>query len=98
MALRLKDAVVDCFRQQTGERPNIDPKASDINLHVLIQPESITVSLDMSGESLHRRGYRRMIGEAPLKETLAAAILRQAGWPNNDFQALLTLCVAQVHF
>ncbi len=89
MALRLKDAVVDCFRQHTGERPNIDPKASDINLHVLIQPESITVSLDMSGESLHRRGYRRMIGEAPLKETLAAAILRQAGWPNNDFQALI---------
>lgn len=56
MALRLKDAIVDCFRQHTGERPNIDPKASDINLHVLIQPESITISLDMSGESLHRRG------------------------------------------
>lgn len=89
MALRLKDAVVDCFRQHTGERPNVDPKASDINLHILIQPDSITVSLDMSGESLHRRGYRRMIGDAPLKETLAAAILRQAGWPNESFQALI---------
>lgn len=89
MALKLKDAVVDHFRQHTGERPSVDPRASDINLHVLIQPDSITVSLDMSGDSLHKRGYRRMIGEAPLKETLAAAILRQAGWPSDRFQALL---------
>lgn len=89
MALKLKDAVVDHFRQHTGDRPSVNPQASDISLHVLIQPESITVSLDMSGDSLHKRGYRRMIGEAPLKETLAAAILQQAGWPNNDFQALV---------
>ncbi len=89
MALKLKDAIVDAFRRETGQRPSVDPQASDINLHVLVKPDSITVSLDMSGESLHKRGYRRMIGEAPLKETLAAAILRQAGWPNRRFQALI---------
>lgn len=89
MALKLKDAIVDAFRRETGQRPSVDPQASDINLHVLVKPDSITVSLDMSGESLHKRGYRRMIGEAPLKETLAAAILRQAGWPNSRFQALI---------
>ncbi|PTQ87954.1 bifunctional 23S rRNA (guanine(2069)-N(7))-methyltransferase RlmK/23S rRNA (guanine(2445)-N(2))-methyltransferase RlmL [Agitococcus lubricus] len=89
MALKLKDAIVDHFRQQTGQRPSVDTQASDINIHVLIQPSSITVSLDMSGESLHRRGYRRMIGDAPLKETLAAAILMQAGWPHQKFEALV---------
>jgi 23S rRNA (guanine2445-N2)-methyltransferase / 23S rRNA (guanine2069-N7)-methyltransferase len=89
MALKLKDAVVDAFRQQTGQRPSVDTQAGDISLHVLVKPDSITVSLDMSGDSLHRRGYRRMIGEAPLKETLAAAILRQAGWPNDRYQALI---------
>jgi 23S rRNA (guanine2445-N2)-methyltransferase / 23S rRNA (guanine2069-N7)-methyltransferase len=89
MALKLKDAVVDHFRQQTGQRPSVRPHDSDINLHVLVQPDSITVSLDISGDSLHRRGYRLLIGEAPLKETLAAAILQQAGWPNHEFDALL---------
>ncbi len=89
MALKLKDAVVDYFRQQTGQRPNVDTQNTDINLHVLIQPDSIIVSLDMSGESMHRRGYRLLIGDAPLKETLAAAILQQAGWPDAKFDALV---------
>ena len=89
MALKLKDAVADAFRAATGVRPNVRAQEPDIALHVFIEPERLTVSLDLSGESLHRRGYRYMIGEAPLKETLAAAILQQAGWPDASFGALV---------
>ena len=89
MALKLKDAIADYFRNSTGQRPDVRVQESDAPLHIFIQEGSLTISLDMSGESLHRRGYRTQIGEAPLKETLAAAILRQAGWPNARFEALV---------
>ncbi|RZU46885.1 23S rRNA G2445 N2-methylase RlmL [Fluviicoccus keumensis] len=89
MALKLKDAIADFFRNSTGQRPDVRVQESDAPLHIFIQEGSLTISLDMSGESLHRRGYRTQIGEAPLKETLAAAILRQAGWPNVRFEALV---------
>lgn len=80
-ALRLKDALVDRFRQRTGERPSVDTDCPDMSLHLFIEGEQMTVSLDFSGDSLHKRGYRAAQTEAPLKENLAAALLLQAGWP-----------------
>ncbi len=79
-ALRVKDAIVDQFRIRAGRRPDVDVSAPAIrfNLHVL--EKEATLSLDLSGDSLHRRGYRQTAGEAPLKETLAAAIVHLAGW------------------
>jgi len=80
-ALRLKDAIVDRYRQRSGERPSVDADDPDLSLHVFIEAERITVSLDFSGDSLHKRGYRVAQTDAPLKENLAAAMLMQAGWP-----------------
>ncbi len=80
-SLRLKDAIVDRFRQRTGERPSVDAERPDLSLHVFIEADRISVSLDFSGDSLHKRGYRVAQTDAPLKENLAAAMLMQAGWP-----------------
>ncbi len=79
-ALRIKDAIVDRFRQQFGRRPSIDTVHPDIRIHAIVDKKQATLCLDLSGESLHRRGYRISGGEAPLKETLAAAIVRLNGW------------------
>ncbi len=89
IALKLKDAIVDYFRDKTGERPSVQPREADAPFHVFVEAERITVSYDLSGESLHRRGYRVVQTEAPLKESLAAAILLQAGWPEQKFPVLL---------
>ncbi|MDP9064625.1 MAG: bifunctional 23S rRNA (guanine(2069)-N(7))-methyltransferase RlmK/23S rRNA (guanine(2445)-N(2))-methyltransferase RlmL, partial [Pseudomonadota bacterium] len=80
----LKDAVCDSLRDATGERPNIRPQRPDVLLHVHVEGATATVSVDFSGESLHRRGYRTEAGRAPLKENVAAAILLRAGWPEID--------------
>ncbi|MBW1781376.1 MAG: bifunctional 23S rRNA (guanine(2069)-N(7))-methyltransferase RlmK/23S rRNA (guanine(2445)-N(2))-methyltransferase RlmL [Deltaproteobacteria bacterium] len=80
-ALKVKDAVVDQFREQFGTRPSVDLSRPDIRLNVYLLGDRATVSLDLSGESLHKRGYRGEAGPAPLKENLAAAILLRAGWP-----------------
>lgn len=80
-ALRLKDAIVDRFRQRTGERPSIDTENPDLSLHLFIEAQQLTISLDFSGDSLHKRGYRIAQTDAPLKENLASAMLMQAGWP-----------------
>lgn len=80
-ALRVKDALADRFREAHGRRPDVDTEAPDVSIHVHLHGAQITISLDLSGESLHRRGYRLAIGGAPLKENLAAAILLRAGWP-----------------
>ena len=77
----LKDAVCDNLRESTGERPNIKPERPDVLLHLHVEGPSALVSLDFSGESLHRRGYRSEGGRAPLKENVAAAVLLRAGWP-----------------
>ncbi len=77
----LKDAVVDQLRDATGERPNIKPERPDVLLHLHVEGSSALVSVDFSGESLHRRGYRFESGRAPLKENVAAAVLLRAGWP-----------------
>ena len=78
---RVKDAVVDRIRREEGERPNVDTKNPDIRIQVRQHKGQVTVSLDISGESLHRRGYRSGQGSAPIKENLAAALLLRAGWP-----------------
>ena len=76
----LKDAVCDSLRESTGERPNIEPERPDVRLHLHVEATTALVSVDFSGESLHRRGYRTEGGRAPLKENVAAAILLRAGW------------------
>lgn len=79
-ALRVKDAIVDQFRRRFGRRPNVDTLNPSVRLHLHIQGSSARLSLDLSGDSLHRRGYRQDTGAAPLKETLAAALVRLSGW------------------
>ncbi|NOR51019.1 MAG: bifunctional 23S rRNA (guanine(2069)-N(7))-methyltransferase RlmK/23S rRNA (guanine(2445)-N(2))-methyltransferase RlmL [Gammaproteobacteria bacterium] len=78
--LTVKDAVVDRFREQFDERPSIDTEFPDLRLNLLLQGERAQISIDLSGGSLHRRGYRIDGAGAPLKENLAAAILLHAGW------------------
>ena len=81
-ALKTKDAVVDQFREKYGERPSVNADTPDVRINVHAHREQATVSIDLSGDSLHRRGYRARGVAAPLKENLAAAILLRAGWPN----------------
>jgi 23S rRNA (guanine2445-N2)-methyltransferase / 23S rRNA (guanine2069-N7)-methyltransferase len=82
-ALKVKDAIVDQLRSIHGERPSVDPVRPDIRINVYLLKDEATVSLDLSGDSLHIRGYREKGVEAPLKENLAAAILMLAGWPKK---------------
>jgi 23S rRNA (guanine2445-N2)-methyltransferase / 23S rRNA (guanine2069-N7)-methyltransferase len=80
-ALKLKDAICDALRAQAGFRPDVARERPSVRTHVHAHGTSIIVALDLSGESLHRRGYRRSAGEAPLKENVAAGVLIRAGWP-----------------
>ena len=74
-ALCLKDAVADYFRHKVGKRPNVDKINPDVWLNLHIEGEKGTIGFDVSGGSLHRRGYRQKSVEAPMQETLAAAII-----------------------
>ncbi len=78
---RVKDAIVDRFRARCGQRPNVDLHQPDMRIHARWRNRQAIISLDLSGDSLHRRGYREVTVTAPLKETLAAALLLKAGWP-----------------
>ncbi|MFA5531381.1 MAG: bifunctional 23S rRNA (guanine(2069)-N(7))-methyltransferase RlmK/23S rRNA (guanine(2445)-N(2))-methyltransferase RlmL [Thiohalomonadaceae bacterium] len=80
-ALKVKDAVVDRFRARVGVRPSVDTRRPQVRINVHLAKDEATVSLDLSGDSLHRRGYREEGVAAPLKEHLAAAILLRADWP-----------------
>jgi len=80
VALKAKDAIVDQFRENCGSRPVVEKKQPDFQVHINIHHNQASISLDLSGESLHRRGYRLQHSGAPLKEHLAAALLVQAGW------------------
>lgn len=80
-AQKVKDGVVDYFRAQYGSRPSVDLARPDLRVNVYLDRDQATVSIDLSGDSLHKRGYRLEGGKAPLKENLAAAILLRAGWP-----------------
>ncbi|MFG6447712.1 class I SAM-dependent RNA methyltransferase [Roseateles sp. BYS180W] len=78
--LRIKDAVCDVLREATGERPSVDTRHPDLPLQLHLGPEYATLYVDSSGEPLFKRGWREDKGDAPLKETLAAAMLAAAGW------------------
>lgn len=79
-AQKCKDAIVDQFRHHLGERPTIDKSNPEIRINVHVKNQFTSISLDLSGHSLHQRGYRKNSVAAPLKENLAAAILKRSGW------------------
>ena len=80
-ALKVKDAIVDQMRDKFQQRPSINTEQPNIRINVYLQGENAQLSLDLSGESLHRRGYRDVNIRAPMKENLAAAMLLRCGWP-----------------
>lgn len=93
-AQKSKDAIVDWFRDKLGERPNVKIEQPDIKINIYLEKDIASINIDFSGESLHRRGYRKNQGEAPLKENLAAAILIRSQWPvmaknNGNFVDLM---------
>lgn len=83
-SLKLKDAIVDRFRYKFGERPSVDSKNPDIRINLHISNEFCTISLDSSGESLHKRGYRLDQNEAPMSEVLAAGLIRLSDWDRKS--------------
>jgi putative N6-adenine-specific DNA methylase len=103
-ALRLKDAIVDAFKKNTGKRPNVDTREPDILFNLHIQNNKATIYLDTSGTSLHRRAYRQKSIAAPMQEIVAAAIISLSGW--NGSRPLLDpmcgsgtlLCEAMMHY
>ena len=80
VTLRVKDAVCDAFRARHGSRPDVDTAQPDVRIHVFLTQDEATFYLDTSGDALFKRGWRAAGGEAPLRENLAAGILRLAGW------------------
>ena len=80
VSYKVKDAIVDYFREKTGERPSVRINHPDVALNIHIAENKCTLSLDSSGESLHRRGYRQEAVEAPLNEVLAAGMILMTGW------------------
>ena len=91
VTLRIKDAVCDKFRSCGGRRPSIDTHRPDVRLHAFLSVDQLMLYLDTSGEPLFKRGYRRAAGEAPLRENLAAGILRLTGW-TPDVALLDPMC------
>ncbi|MBK6282910.1 MAG: class I SAM-dependent RNA methyltransferase [Draconibacterium sp.] len=85
-SLKAKDAIADYFRNKVGKRPNVDTENPEIVIDLHIHGDTCVISLDSSGESLHKRGYRMNQGEAPLNEVLASGLIQLAGWSgNSDF-------------
>ena len=85
-SLKVKDAIADYFRESLGKRPSVSQEDPDIRIHVYLMGDYCEISLDSSGESLHKRGYRLGQGEAPLNEVLAAGMILLAGWQGEtDF-------------
>ena len=82
-ALKVKDAIVDQMMSVKGSRPSVDVRNPDLRVSVYVHKDEATVSIDLSGQSLHRRGYRDESVPAPIKENLAAAVLLMAGWPER---------------
>jgi putative N6-adenine-specific DNA methylase len=86
IAQKTKDAIVDKFRDTTGERPNVDLKFPDLKVNVHIDRHQVTISLDSSGDSLHKRGYKIATNIAPINEVLAAGLIMLSGWDGQtDF-------------
>ncbi|MDE0299388.1 MAG: THUMP domain-containing protein [Candidatus Poribacteria bacterium] len=84
-ALKIKDAIVDQIRDSTGSRPNVDVRNPNVRVNAHIANDRCVLSLDSSGDGLHMRGYRRQATEAPIRETLAAAIVELADWNSEGF-------------
>jgi len=83
VALKCKDAIVDQFRDKTGKRPSIETKTPDVQFNVHVYKDEFTISIDSSGDSLHKRGYRNSQHDAPLNEVLAAGMLLLTGWEKS---------------
>lgn len=92
VTLRIKDAIADRFRERQGERPSIDTRWPKVRVFAHLDPQTATVYLDTSGESLFKRGWREDKGDAPLKETLAAAMIAATGWDPHGSQPLYDPC------
>jgi putative N6-adenine-specific DNA methylase len=93
---KCKDAIVDQFRERTGQRPSIDKVHPDLRINIHIDKDQVSVALDTSGNSLHQRGYRTATNIAPINEVLAAGVLLLSGWDGQgDF---LDPMWFQVHF
>jgi len=90
-ALCVKDAIVDQFRIKYDKRPNVDPKTPDVWFHILINNNKAVLSLETSGGSLHRRGYRKKTVEAPMMENVAAAVIDLSGW-NGETPLVDPMC------
>jgi 23S rRNA (guanine2445-N2)-methyltransferase / 23S rRNA (guanine2069-N7)-methyltransferase len=84
IALKTKDAIVDRVRAEVGSRPSVDKRRPDVRVHVHVRGVHTTVSLDLAGRGLHRRGLGRSGGVAPIRENLAAALLHMTGWPERS--------------
>lgn len=82
-SLRVKDAIVDSFRQKHGTRPSVDTQNHDVCFNLHIRNNHAVISLETTGGSLHRRGYRKETGPAPMQETVAAAIIQMSGWDGS---------------
>ncbi|MEW6653351.1 MAG: THUMP domain-containing protein [Bacteroidota bacterium] len=80
----LKDGIADYFRERFGRRPDVSVSNPDVRINLHIEDNTAVISLDTSGESLHKRGYRLLAGDAPMQETLAAAIIRLSGWNGEN--------------
>lgn len=94
-AMKVKDAIVDAFTRKNLPRPNVDRESPDLRINVWLNKETASIALDLGGDGLHLRGYRDRTGLAPIKETLAAAIvMRSAG---NRVRRCSTLCVVRGH-
>ena len=83
-AMRVKDGIVDYFERHGRARPNVDKEQPDIRIHAYLNRDEVVLSLDLSGDALHMRGYREDTGKAPLRETLAAAIVLRSGWQKGS--------------
>ena len=91
-SLKVKDAIVDRFRDRFGRRPSVDLQNPDLRINLYLFQNQATLSIDLSGHGLHRRGYRQAGHQAPIRENLAAAVLMQAGWPKIEGPLLDPLC------
>jgi putative N6-adenine-specific DNA methylase len=84
VTLRIKDAVCDRFRDDTGRRPDVDTRNPDVRVHAFLDATHVTLYLDTSGEPLFKRGIRGRVAEAPIKENLAAGVIRLTGWDGTE--------------
>ncbi|XAH23413.1 THUMP domain-containing protein [Xylophilus sp. GW821-FHT01B05] len=90
-ALKIKDAIADRFRHKRGERPSVDTQRPDIRIHAHLTTDTATLYVDTTGEPLFKRGWREDKGDAPLKETLAAAMIAASGWADGDSEGFEVL-------